>query len=571
MQTTDKRDKTVSSKTESLVNSLFKSDDIIKETEIIQKLKKIYNDDDELIKKTYKYFVKRFNAISKHATEFKRKLMSVYQYYDLTKIMKKASEYAAKYNMTPAEYHLFINLVKKEHSGKFNKYTYEERTDMGRALGYEPKRIAKLQYSKDDEKYLQSILAFYKASSELDKKIKINSLTYKDCDPAVINVKYDKQKDNKVNDRIIHPLLAAMFIPKISGFETRMLMTSIPFIVSSIYNGNEIRDYPNRFLYTDIVTDKNQPAYSSMTPYQDLYTRSILQAKIWEGVLQLRNGHFYNFDNAEFNKIISAYPANIFDAPDLLFARDAGNILRRIMNAFSFNPTLVRVTKNSDKEYKFVNGGYKPKVEDDKKFAAVVPMINIRLPAENKENITISLSDHIKSDQWYSKEDDITPVSYEQKIINSEGVLIFYVNRSFNTISISSEEQDRETKLLNRHTLGDHNISKNIVNSLPLMFSSVQKINDMQIEVPKTININGHIFKLRSCVLAESINIYDTKIIGETSSIIFSESDDSFYYNPMKAGKVLSDNEEYDPITASTNESAKSAISTNGVIYIYAE
>lgn len=571
MQTTDKRDKTVNSKTESLVESLFKSDDIIKETEIIQKLKKIYNDDDELIKKTYKYFVKRFNAISKHATEFKRKLMSVYQYYDLTKIMKKASEYAAKYNMTPAEYHLFINLVKKEHSGKFNKYNYEERTDMGRALGYEPKKIAKLQYSKDDEKYLQSILAFYKASSELDKKIKINSLTYKDCDPFVLNVKYDKHTDNKVNNRIIHPLLAAMFIPKISGFETRMLMTSIPFIVSSIYNGNEIKDYPNRFLYTDIVTDKNQPAYSSMTPYQDLYTRSILQAKIWEGVLQLRNGHFYNFDNAEFNKIISAYPANIFDAPDLLFTQDAGNILRRIMNAFSFNPTLVRVTKNSDKIYKFINGTYKAKVDDDKKFAAVVPMINIRLPAENKENITISLSDHIKSDQWYSKEDDITPVSYEQKIINSEGVLIFYVNRSFNTISISTEEQDKETKLLNRHTLGDNHVYKNIVNSLPLMFSSVQKINDMKIDVPKSIVINGHIFKLRSSVIVESINISDTKIIGETSAIIFNESGDSFYYNPMKAGKPLSASELYDPITASTNESAREAIKTNGMIYIYAE
>ena len=95
-----------------------------KAVEIIQKLKKIYNDDDELIKKTYKYFVKRFNAISKHATEFKRKLMSVYQYYDLTKIMKKASEYAAKYNMTPAEYHLFINLVKISACGDVANCSY---------------------------------------------------------------------------------------------------------------------------------------------------------------------------------------------------------------------------------------------------------------------------------------------------------------------------------------------------------------------------------------------------------------------------------------------------------------
>ena len=341
----------VDEKAVDLINKIFKSDDIMQDNEIIKKLRDIYKNDDVLIGKAHKYFVKRFDAINKHAQEFKQKLMTKYQYLDLTKIMKKAAEYAAKYRMTPAEYHLFINLVKKDNSGKFNKYTYQERTAMGRALGYEPKRFAKLHVSNEDNKYFHSILAFYKSAEELNKKVKINALTYSDCDPIVLNAQYNKQLDDKSSNHIIHPLLAAMFIPKISGFDTRILMTSIPYIVTSIHNGDDIKDYPNKFLYDDIVTDKNQPAYSSMTPFQDLYTRSVLQAKIWEGVLQLRNGNFYHFDNNEFNKIISAYPANIFDAPDILFAQDAGNILRRIMNAFSFNPTVVRVTKNSDKYY----------------------------------------------------------------------------------------------------------------------------------------------------------------------------------------------------------------------------
>lgn len=558
-----------------LVNKLFKSDDILHENDVIRNLREVYKNDEKLMGKAHKYFVKRFNAINEHAKEFKTKLLAKYQYMDLTKIMKKAAEYAAKYRMTPAEYHLFVNLIKKDHSGKFNKYTYEERTDMGKALGYEPKKFIKLNYSPEDKKFLDSILAFYKSSVKLDKTVKVNALTYKDCDPIVINAKYNKYSDNKSGSQVIHPLLAAMFIPKISAFDERMLMTSIPYIITSIYNGDDIKDYPNKFLYDDIVTDKNQPAYSAMSPYQDLYTRSVLQAKLWEGVLQLRNGHFYHFDNEEFNEVISKYPANIFDAPDMLFAQDAGNILRRIMNAFSFNPTVVKVTKTNDKYYQLESGTYKVKVDDDKKYVSIVPMINVRLPTENQERYNIKLDDNIRSSQWFTKEDDLTPTPYEQKIINSEGVLIFYVNRSFNTISVSTEEQDLEKKLLNRHNLAESSIYQNYVNSLPLMFSNVQKINDMAIKVPDIMSVNGHQFRLRSVVLAESVKLGDVKIIGDTSAIIFNENN-SFYYNPSIAGKPYEGTRDnnlktYAPITVATMESANDAITTNGMIYIYAE
>lgn len=563
----------------SLVNKLFKSDDILHENDVIRNLREVYKNDEKLMGKAHKYFVKRFNAINEHAKEFKTKLMAKYQYMDLTKIMKKAAEYAAKYRMTPAEYHLFVNLIKKDHAGKFNKYTYEERTDMGRALGYEPKKFIKLSYTPEDKKFLDSIMAFYKQCMKLDKTVKVNALTYKSCDPIVINAKYNKYSDNKEGSQIIHPLLAAMFIPKISAFDERMLMTSIPYIITSIYNGDDIKDYPNKFLYDDIVTDKNQPAYSAMSPYQDLYTRSVLQAKLWEGVLQLRNGNFYHFDNEEFNEVISKYPANIFDAPDMLFAQDAGNILRRIMNAFSFNPTVVKVTKTNDKYYALESGTYKVKVDDDKKYVSIVPMINVRLPTENQERYNIKLDDNIKSSQWFSKEDDLTPVPYEQKIINSEGVLIFYVNRSYNTISVSTEEQDLEKKLMNRHNLAESTIYQNYINSLPLMFSNVQKINDMAIKVPSTMSINGHQFGLRSVVLAESVKLGDTRIIGDTSAIIYGDSDAEqkiFYYNPTIAGKPYDNNTDgtvkvYSPITVATSESANDAISTNGMIYIYSE
>ena len=199
-------------------------------------------------------------------------------------------------------------------------------------------------------------------------------------------------------------------------------------------------------------------------------------------------------------------------------------------------------------------------------------MINVRLPSENTDQYHISLDENIKSSQWFSQEKNLTPVSYEQKIINSEDVLIFYVNRNFNTISINTENQDVENKLLNRHSMGTNNVYQNYVNSLPLMFSNVQKINDMQVHAPVSMSINGHTFSLRSVVLAESISIADTKIVGETSAIIYDKNRErSFYYNPLKAGTPIDEKTSYGPITAATIDSAKEAIGSNGMIYIYAE
>ena len=107
------------------------------------------------------------------------------------------------------------------------------------------------------------------------------------------------------------------------------------------------------------------------------------------------------------------------------------------------------------------------------------------------------------------------------------------------------------------------------------MFSNVQKINDMSIKAPAELTVNGHNFTLRSVVLAESVKLGDIRIIGDTSAIIFN-STNAFYYNPSIAGKPYGGTQGenmkfYSPITVATPDSANDAISTNGMIYIYAE
>jgi len=425
-----------------------------------------------------------------------------------------------------------------------------------------------LSYSSSDEVYLNKIIRYYQTSLPLNQRVKVQSLTYHSCAYEALAGKYDEHYDDNLN--YVHPLLAAMFIPKISALEERIVMTNIAGIVNSIYTMKPIKDYPNRFLYEDIATDKNQLAYSKMTPFEDLYVRSMLQAKIWEGIVYLRTGKYYKFNNNEFNELISKYPVNIFDAPDMVYTQDSGNILRRILNAFSLKPSVVRIIKTEDRFKMFDDHLFKQKSVENKKLVNIVSVINVRLPTDDSSNYDIHLSDNITSSQWFSKTSNLTPVSYEQKIIKSEGVIFFYVNRNYNTIQIDNDFQNRdlEEKLLNRHDKLGYN-GNYMVNSLPYIFSDTQKLNKRHVYANDDININGEIFRLKSCVLTESIKLDDIDIAGNTSSIIL-DNDKAYYYNPSKAGTMLSSGESLNPINVIDKSEAMEFIASNGVVYIYA-
>src|SRR5690606_38023480 len=78
---------------------------------------------------------------------------------------------------------------------------------------------------------------------------------------------------------------------------------------------------------------------------KDIRNRFILQTKIWDNVLNLRMGRYYNEQLPAFKEAIEACRSNIYDAPDLTYVHDEGAILRRILGAFAVRPTLVATSK----------------------------------------------------------------------------------------------------------------------------------------------------------------------------------------------------------------------------------
>src|SRR4029079_8840924 len=78
------------------------------------------------------------------------------------------------------------------------------------------------------------------------------------------------------------------------------------------------------------------------SPIADLKNRYKVQINLWETVLKLRNGSYYEADPiSEFLTTLNACRNNLYDNADLAYNQDEGAILRRLLSVFSLRPTII--------------------------------------------------------------------------------------------------------------------------------------------------------------------------------------------------------------------------------------
>ena len=76
-------------------------------------------------------------------------------------------------------------------------------------------------------------------------------------------------------------------------------------------------------------------ACSTESPMQDLQYRSELQYAIWQSVLMLRYGKYFDCSSNSFMISIDNCKLNNFDdAPDFLHVGDEASVVRRLMRHF---------------------------------------------------------------------------------------------------------------------------------------------------------------------------------------------------------------------------------------------
>ena len=549
---------------EEILKKLYTADKILYGHEVIEYLKSLKTPE-KIISEAFEIYNRQFKELEKHARLFKDRILERYPDISLSKFVDKLKKYMKRYDISNAESQMIMKLIFDNSNtvyGRHVDYTYSE---LGKVLGYDPEYLMNgLKYNAEDKGLVNDIIEIDNKFQSLSKIIKLQTLTYNDCSLQAMSGQYDEIHHNINN--YVHPVIAALFLPKIKVLEERILLSNLAHLVAVKNNHMMIEDYPTLNFYHDIVLDPNQNSnyYTSLKPLDDLKLRCQLQVQLWYGVNALRNGKYYDFDSARFMKIIGLYPSSIYDAPDQFLSDDAGTILRRILNAFSFRPTSVTISSIIPQDFKDISSvlsgifdlsQYYPYINHEPASRTTkVSMITVRLPyIDNDDSEPITLGLTTSPSQWFIEKN--VPELFKQKIIRSNGVLFFYVNRNYNSI--------------NEATFVDGRYQ---FNQLPISLMGTTKVNVKRINFNTDISIDNKYYKLRSVVINETIEITGTETININSgigSIIIDENNQYYYYNPGSAGKY-NDNTKITPITYFDNpQTALDLAQRKGTIFVY--
>jgi len=296
-----------------------------------QKLKGKYGNNSELSEKILEAYKEKLQRIYKKAKKFKQVIYDRYSGLHLPygEMLKKAKKYQRKYKFTDDEFDMFIILSMTDKTVKYS--TTVPSTKMAKTLGYDAFLAAssKLNVKADEQTFVEEIINRYGETKPLHAQVLLQSMTYRDCAPEALSGEFDPKKNNAYS--YVHPVVGALFFPRIKCLDEQMLMANIGYIVQCKAKEQPIMTAPDFKLYWDMISDPNDLACTLNNAVVDLKHRFFLQTQLWDAVINLRQGKYY-LEPGNLNKFMQALENCrnvIHDAPDLTYVKDEGTILRR--------------------------------------------------------------------------------------------------------------------------------------------------------------------------------------------------------------------------------------------------
>jgi len=477
------------------------------------KLRQRY-DDAELVEKIQKAYLEKHSTISKKAKKFAQLIREKYSsaQYPFHILLEKARLFKVKHGLTDDEFAEFQRIYEQELVGLKSPEVLSASTNMMKILGSLNVDFQgfSLKLNDTDYKYLQEILKLHASSKPLHAQVLLQSIQYRDCDFEALSGTYRKELGHRPGDSI-HPVVAAMFLPKIDVLETHFLHSNISGIVKARYNGEVLNNRPDYELFYSLTNDPNDVVCDSRSPVLDLLNRAQLQNQLWNCVLNLRNGQYYNAVFRDFVGTVDMCRLNKQDNPDLVYGRYDGTILKRLLSAFSFRPTIVSTTP----VYQLAN--INPYQQNVRPVVTAVPMINLRLPVTSLQDTSpIHLNEALEQHQYFLENGTMIP--RHTSLIYSRDVLFFFVDRRSNTFHI----QDMQPFNLAR---------------LPTAISGFERIDTREVDYDSELKIRNDIYQLRSVVVAElNRNFTEKNVVVGSSTLLMVHADltnDTFTHEYM--------------------------------------
>ena len=485
--------------------------------EIVKYLKSKYNNI-ELIEEIQKNFLARYKIVMKRGKKFAQLIRDKYgnNKYPFHIILEKAKLIKHKYKLTDNEFHEFQKIYETELVGIQSTDVLIPDNNMIKIFG--TYTVASTGFinnlNETDNKYLQEILKLHALNKGLHSNIFLQSLQYTSCNLLGLTGNYNIAKDIVYNS--IHPVIAALFIPKINILEAVFIRSNISRMVKNRYN-NEPLFKTDHLLYYYLLNDNNDIVCDNRSPMLDLLNRCHIQYNLWNNILHLRSGKYYNNTMQNLLVAIDNCKQNKYDTPDIIYGKHEGAILKRLFNAFSFRPIVVT---------KIVDINRNPYQQTNVPVLDRIHMINLVNSDVINNNTPIDIKNSLQSKQAIISNNKLG--EQIQAVTHTDGILVFYLDRRSPFIKLKQLKPELD-----------------IIKG-PIAISGLPQVNTNVIidMIEDQFDLHGDPYKLQSVVVVETTDnddLQNAKIIGNSTYIRMWNDDfrrDYIKYDPNAVTQI---------------------------------
>ena len=374
---------------------------------------------------------KSFNKVNKFARAMHKKYGS--RDMDFGTVMEHSRRHSSKIGMSDTEFRMYEVLYQQlsdKDSGNFP--ANERNSQLGKTLGsVQAPFVSKeksLKVASGDKQYVDEIIRIASLNRQQHAQcmLQADAYTPHGMHDVLIQARFIPGLQNR--SCAVHPLLVALFGPKIVSLDDRMIKTNLAGIIRDRLLGEPIRTKNDFELFIDLTTDQQESVCDSGSVFADILKRVKIQETLRRSIWQMRGGQFFECNTQGLISSLEDCQLSQTDSPHLMYIRDEGTMLRRLLSAFSFKPTHV-----TTRPVYSMTGLVPPIQKLDQ-----LSMINVVLPhanltnTQNDESPATDIMSGLNVPHWYLENGVVIPK--QQQIVYSREVIFFYVNRRYQSI-----------------------------------------------------------------------------------------------------------------------------------------
>ena len=373
---------------------------------------------------------KSFNKVNKFARAMHKKY-GKREDMDFGTVMEHSRRHSNKIGLSDSEFRMYEVLYQQLQDKSSGHFPNTERnSQLGKTLGAVQapfvSKTKSLKVSNVDKPFVDEIIRIASLNRQSSAQCILQSDAYTPhgMHDVLIQARFLPGLQNR--SCAIHPLLLALFGPKIVSLDDRMLKTNLAGIIRDRLLGEPIRTRHDFELFIDLTTDQQESVCDSGSVFADILKRVKIQETLRRSIWQMRGGQLFECNTQGLISALEECQLSQTDSPHLMYIRDEGTMLRRLLSAFSFKPTHVTTRPV------YAMTGLVPPIQKLDQLSMVnVVLPHGGLPTPNTVMPT-DLMTGLSIPHWYLENGIVIPK--QNQIVYSREVIFFYVNRRFQSI-----------------------------------------------------------------------------------------------------------------------------------------